>query len=209
MSKTELIAKPHPPQAELDEPEAASTTSDKPPAQRSEGPASTRRREARITRKPVLRFSPTAWAKLLFFRDRGDTEIGGFGITPKDDLLCVQQFVTVRQDVSAASVSFDDTSVADYFDAQVDEGRRPEQFGRHWIHSHPFNSPEPSSIDHETFQRVFGSCQWAVMFIVSSTNKTYARMSFNVGPKGSVMLPVEVDLGLNLLAGEMTYFTTT
>jgi len=34
-------------------------------------------------------------------------------------------------------------------------------------------------------------------------------MSFNVGPKGSVMLPVEVDLGLNLLAGEMTYFTTT
>jgi len=30
-------------------------------------------------------------------------------------------------------------------------------------------------------------------FIVSSTNKTYARMSFNVGPRGSVMLPVEVD----------------
>ena len=28
---------------------------------------------------PVLRFSPTAWAKLLFLRDAGDTEIGGFG----------------------------------------------------------------------------------------------------------------------------------
>ena len=27
--------------------------------------------------KPILRFSPYAWAKLNFFRDRGDTEIGG------------------------------------------------------------------------------------------------------------------------------------
>src|SRR5262245_57885400 len=38
--------------------------------------------------KPAtLRFSPTAWAKLLLMRDLGDTEIGGFGITPSNDLL--------------------------------------------------------------------------------------------------------------------------
>src|SRR4051812_35743192 len=37
-----------------------------------------------------LRFSPTAWAKLLFLRDIGDTEVGGFGITPADDLLFVE-----------------------------------------------------------------------------------------------------------------------
>src|SRR5262245_50863551 len=41
-----------------------------------------------VRRKPAtLRFSPTAWAKLLFLRDLGDSEIGGFGITPSDDLL--------------------------------------------------------------------------------------------------------------------------
>ena len=32
------------------------------------------------TATPVLRFSPTAWAKLLFLRDYGETEVGGFGI---------------------------------------------------------------------------------------------------------------------------------
>ena len=31
-------------------------------------------------RQTCLRFSPTAWAKLLYLRDFGRTEVGGFGI---------------------------------------------------------------------------------------------------------------------------------
>ena len=143
--------------------------------------------------KAVLRFSPTAWAKLLFFRDYGETEIGGFGVCGAEDLLYVDQFVTVRQEASVASVSFDDAAVADYFDAQVDEGRKPEQFARIWLHTHPGDSPQPSGTDLGTFARVFGGCQWAVMFILARNGKSYARMRFNVGPGGQVLVPVEVD----------------
>ncbi len=82
----------------------------------------------------MLRFSPTAWAKLLHFRDRGQTEIGGFGISKPDDLLFVHDFLTVKQEVTVASVSFDDNAVADFFEDQVDAGRKPEQFGRIWLH---------------------------------------------------------------------------
>jgi proteasome lid subunit RPN8/RPN11 len=112
--------------------------------------------------KIVLRFTPTAWAKLLYFRDFGDTEVGGFGVTAKDNLLLVEDFVTVRQKVSVVSVSFDDDAVADFFESQVDAGRRPEQFGRIWLHTHPGDSPQPSMVDEETFERVFGRCEWAV-----------------------------------------------
>jgi len=142
---------------------------------------------------PVLRFSPTAWAKLLFFRDRGHTEIGGFGLSAPDDLLRVDDFLTVRQDVTSASVAFDDEAVADFFDQQVDLGRRPEQFARIWLHTHPGESPVPSSVDEETFQRVFGRSDWAVMFVLGRTGKTYARLRFNVGPGGQLAIPVEVD----------------
>jgi len=142
---------------------------------------------------PVLRFTPTAWAKLLYFRDRGQTEIGGFGISAADDLLLIEDFVTIKQDVTMASVSFDDEAVADLFDTQVDAGRKPEQFARVWLHSHPGDSPKPSNTDEETFARVFGCCQWAVMFIVASGGKSYARMRFSVGPGGQVVIPVEVD----------------
>ena len=142
---------------------------------------------------PVLRFSPTAWAKLLYFRDRQETEVGGFAISSARDLLKIEDFLTVKQDVTVASVSFDDQAVADFFEAQVDAGRKPEQFARIWLHSHPGGSPQPSATDEETFARVFGTCQWAVMFVVARGGRTYARLRFNVGPGGNVVIPVEVD----------------
>jgi len=148
------------------------------------------------TRESILRFTPTAWAKLLFFRDYSDTEVGGFAVTSPDDLLLVMDFVPVKQEVTMASVSFDDAAVAEFFDAQVDQGRKPEQFARIWLHTHPGNSPSPSSTDEGTFARVFGKCQWAVMFILAQQGKTYARLRFNIGPGGHIAIPVEVDFGV-------------
>ena len=141
----------------------------------------------------ALRFCPTAWAKLLYFRDKTDNEVGGFGITKADDLLYVTEFVTVKQEVTSVSVKFDDESVADYFEDQVDLAKKPEQFARIWIHTHPGSFAEPSATDEDTFKKVFGKCQWSLMFIVAEDNKTYARLSFNVGPGGQMKIPVEVD----------------
>ena len=150
-------------------------------------------RKAKQSKRLALKFSPTAWAKLLYFRDKSDNEVGGFGITEPDDLLCVREFSTVKQQVTAVSVKFDDEAVADLFENQVDLGRKPEQFARIWLHSHPGSSPEPSIIDEETFERVFGGCQWALLFVVAQNDKTYAKLSFNVGPGGHVLIPVGID----------------
>jgi len=159
-------------------------------------PEATVQRPSRLAQSrmaPVLRFSPAAWAKLLYFRDREETEVGGFAITSPRDLLKVEDFITVKQKVTVATVSFDDLAVADFFEAQVDAGRKPEQFARHWLHTHPGDSPQPSCTDEETFARVFGACQWAVLFVLARGGKSYARLRFNVGPGGSVIIPVEVD----------------
>jgi hypothetical protein len=93
---------------------------------------------------PTLRFSPTAWAKLLYLRDLGDTEVGGFGVAAEDDLLYVEDFVLVKQSCTPVSVCFEDESVADYFDAQADLGRPPERCARIWLHTHPGRSPRPA-----------------------------------------------------------------
>ena len=143
--------------------------------------------------RPVLRFSPTAWAKLLFMRDVTDNEVGGFGITEAEDLLFVTDFVLVKQKVTCVTISFEDESVADFFENQVEAGRKPEQFARLWLHTHPGDSPEPSGTDESTFARVFGSCDWAVMFVVAQNGSTFARLRFNAGPGGEVKIPVCVD----------------
>ena len=142
---------------------------------------------------PTLRFTPTAWAKLLFLRDAGETEVGGFGISAADDLLLIEGVQLVRQVCDVASVVFDDVSVADFFDLQVDAGVVPAQYGRIWVHTHPGMSPQPSLTDEETFFRAFGRTDWTVMFILARGGRTYARLRFHVGPGGDIKLPVHVD----------------
>src|ERR1700733_749810 len=152
-----------------------------------------RPRERRRQRRPRLRFSPTAWAKLLYLRDRGPTEVGAFGLAPADDLLHVEELRLVRQQCTAVSVSFDDAAVAEFFDEQVDRGRMPAQFARIWVHTHPGNCPLPSQVDEETFDRVFGHCDWAVMFILAKEGQTYCRLQFAQGPGGAFEIAVRVD----------------
>lgn len=126
-------------------------------------------------------------------RDAGNTEIGGFAVTAADDPLLVEDVCLVKQRCTAITVEFDDNSVADFFDEQVDAGLKPEQFGRIWVHTHPGISADPSPTDEETFDRCFGSVEWTVMFILAQGGETYARLRFNVGPKTSQLMNVEVD----------------
>lgn len=128
--------------------------------------------------------------------------MGGFGISAPEDPLFIQEFITVKQEVTCVSVKFDDEAVSQFFDEQVDLGRKPEQFARIWLHSHPGESPEPSSTDEETFKRVFGDCQWAVMAVVAQDDSTYARLSFNIGPGGQILVPAEVDFSRDFGASD-------
>ena len=143
-----------------------------------------------------LRFSPYAWAKLRYLRDIGNTEVSVFGIASVEGPLCIEDLELAKQTCSVASIRFDDDSVADFFDRQVDLGRKPEQFARIWIHTHPGSSPNPSFVDEDTFARVYGRCDWAVMCILAQGDQTYARLRFNVGPGGTVIIPVVTDFSL-------------
>ncbi len=130
--------------------------------------------------------------------------MGGFGITSAEDLLLVEDIQLIKQTCTTVTVKFDDISVADFFDDQVDQDRKPEQFGRIWIHTHPDISADPSGVDEETFARSFGRVDWAIMFILAKGGETYARMRFNVGPGGEAMLPVQVDCSTDFPASDQS-----
>jgi hypothetical protein len=144
-------------------------------------------------REPALVFHPIAWLKLQFFLHAGDCEIASFGVSAADDLLYIDRFETVGQRSSWASVELEDDAVADYFDRCVDQGLTPRRFARLWLHTHPGDSPLPSMTDERTFARVFGHCDWSVMFILARGGASYARLQFSAGPGGAIELPVRVD----------------
>jgi hypothetical protein len=126
-------------------------------------------------------------------RDRGPTEIGGFGIASTGDPLLITDIQLVRQQCTVVTVAFDDAAVADFFDEMIDHGLKPARFARVWIHTHPGESALPSATDEETFARVFGGADFAAMAIVACGGETFARLQFGVVPGASLRIPVEVD----------------
>ena len=127
--------------------------------------------------KKVLFFSPYALAKLKFICGIKALEVGGYGITKANNPLHIVDFALVKQKVSMAFVSFDPEGIADYFEDQVILKRKPEQFARIWIHTHPGGlSSRPSPTDEITFKDAFGICDWSVMLIMSQGHGTYARL---------------------------------
>ena len=192
-------------------PSAAAQASAKPQPTTTKKPETTAKKETtpsghhelrKATRKPVklrdkppgvLRFSPKAWVKVLWFRDRGDTEIAGFGISRKDDPGYVIDFYTVKQEASTASFEMDDDDVNRFLGDCVEQGYHPAEVMRIFLHTHPGNSPHPSGVDENCFSRVFCDSDWGVMFIVAKDGSAYGRVRFNNGPGGVMELDHEVD----------------
>ena len=147
----------------------------------------------------VLRFSPKAWAKFNWFRDRGSTEIAGFGLSRLDDPLYVIDFVTVLQEAAAATFEFDDDALNNHLMDMVEQGWQPAECMRIWLHSHPKGwdgKPKPSPHDEEVFQRCFGKCDWSVMCILGDRNAAYGRLYISAAAGHLAMscdLKVEID----------------
>lgn len=144
-------------------------------------------------KRRCLVFAPLAYLKLQYLCHAGTTEIGAFGISADLNPLYITDLITIKQLTTVATVTFDDDAVADYFDQCVDLGLKPSQFSRLWLHTHPGASALPSGTDEETFRRVFGQSDWAVMAILSRENQTYARLQLHAGPGASCRLRWRVD----------------
>ncbi len=148
----------------------------------------------------ALRFSPYAWAKFKYLRDKGSTEVAAFGIGLHDDPLAIIDIVAVEQQATAVTAEFDDIAVSNFFEDQVGLGRKPHQFARIWLHTHPGNCATPSGVDEATFTRVFGACDWAVMAVLACGGDLSARLRYNTGIRAEFQIKIEIDYSLEFEA---------
>lgn len=131
----------------------------------------------------LLRFSPYVWAKMLFLRDIGDTEVSFLGVTP-NELSLVEELVLIPQKCTGATTNMQEQGLADFQLDMLERGLEPRHFMRVWCHTHPGNSVTPSYTDENTFKEVFGPCDWAIMFILGTEGATSCRFSYRYGPGG-------------------------
>ncbi len=142
-------------------------------------------------KSPILRFSPTAWAKLLFLRDCGDTEVGGLGIASVADLLYVEDVALVRQVSPACLWPFSMKRWPTFSTGRWTPGQ-VQQFAH--LAAYPSRQLLPAQPDrrrdfYEGFwQKPVGSDVYP-----GPRRRSYARLQFNVGPGGGLTIPVAVD----------------
>lgn len=159
-----------------------------------------------------IKFTPYAWAKLLYMRDRGGTEVAGYGVTGTEDPLLVTDFVLVKQECTIVTFDLDAADSAEYMEKMMDKGLMPWQYANILIHTHPGDSPSPSGVDEKNFISAFSHPNWAIMFIIAEGGACYCRLKVNVGPGSVVELKTIIEWntkfdGTNIQAWEEEYQT--
>lgn len=186
--------------------EAKSTSTQTAPPPNTSQITATKPDGTQEVRAAKLVFSHDAWRKLKFMCHKGGTEVGGFGLAADpNDPLYITDLLMPKQKCTAATVAFDDDSVADLFEDQLAAGFHHPQFARIWWHTHPGSSPHPSNVDETTFREIFGRGTWAVMFILAKGGATYCRLTFFPQPgfPGHTMeIPVEYETEPNVIPKE-------
>jgi len=141
----------------------------------------------------TLRLTPYAYAKLIWMRDKGDTEVAGYATTATNDPLLVTDFRLIKQECTEASFEFDPNDIAKDVENMLDKELAPWQTHNILIHTHPGNSADPSIVDENNFRNSFANPDWAIMFIIANDGSTYCRIKANVGPGVERQLGVSID----------------
>lgn len=141
----------------------------------------------------TLKFTPYAWSKLLWMRDRGPTEVAGYGVTGTENPLLVTDFILIKQECTAVTFDLDPEDGVEYAEKMTDRGIPPWACQNILIHTHPGDSPSPSGVDEINFAKAFTHPHWAIMFIIAEGGKCSCRLKINVGPGITKELNVSVD----------------
>jgi len=149
---------------------------------------------SKLADKPTLMFSPYAWAKLMWMRDHGPTEVGGFFLFDSPYSFRVVDLLMCKQTCNSAHVEFDDMGLALMLEDLVFEKKIDQRCWKGmWWHTHPGDSAQPSGTDEQTFREKFGELELAMMFILARGGQTTCRLRANVGPGLAHELDVRMD----------------
>lgn len=164
----------------------------------------------KMTFGDTLRFTAYAYAKLLWMRDRGPTEVAGYCVTAIEDPLLVTDFVLIKQKCTCVTFDLDTEDIAEYAERMMDAGIPPWACLNILAHSHPSNCSKPSPTDEKNFKKAFSHPHWAIMLILAEGGATYCRLKINVGPGVVRELKVSVDwsvpfCGSNIKAWDEEY----
>jgi hypothetical protein len=146
----------------------------------------------------TIRFTAYAFAKMLYLREKGSTEISGFALTDENDPYLIIDFLLPKQECTGVTTEMTSEGIVELFDKLSGPakfnglGLSPSRYGRIWIHTHPGFSSEPSGTDWSTFKGTFGDKEWSIMFVFSSEREATCMLQIQALPDAHFRIPWEI-----------------
>jgi hypothetical protein len=158
----------------------------------------------KMTFGDTLKFTAYAYAKLLYIRDRGNTEVAGYCVTATEDPLLVTDFILIKQQCTSATFDLDPEDGVEYMERMMDAGLPPWAFSNILCHTHPPGcSPHPSDTDEINFKKAFSHPNWAIMLIIAENSAAYCRLKINIGPGIIRELQIAIDWSIPFEKSDM------
>ena len=155
-------------------------------------------------------FTPYSFSKIVYMRDKGATEVGGFCVSLQENPGLVVDFHLVSQLCDSAYCEFTDDGMVEFNDEMAEAGYHPQEYSRMWLHTHPGTSANPSGLDEETFTKQFGGMDWSAMLIVARGGQTYGRIRYAVcNAVDSIIGSKDRDTTVDLAIDWSTEYTST
>lgn len=149
------------------------------------------------------RFSPYAYQKVIYMRDKGGTEVSGFCITDPNEKDLITDFQLVKQACTSVTTDMDKEGMSDFLTNMAEQDIAPAECMRVWLHTHPGSSPSPSGTDEKTFSELLANFPYIVMLIIARGGAKFGRIGFTQGCGGYADVDWDVDWEI---AGEAVDF---
>lgn len=170
-------------------------------------------------------FGKAVWAQ--HYDQKSRVEIGGMCITHKDNPLLITDFLMPRQRGTGGSIEYiyskkdastvgallgEAASDSDFIDEEVpnswdailerlrrEHGIESDRCNRHNIHTHPFPSATPSSIDWRCFKGpAWASHPWSTMIILADDSKASCHIALRT-PFATMVRPTGIRIRWDLI----------
>jgi len=119
----------------------------------------------------ILNIPPHVMTKLHTWRGWGPSEVTGFFVSSKENVLDIIDAELVRAACSSVSVDITSEELLEFYQRMAEKGIYPSQL-RVWWHTHPKMTADPSHIDFDTFDELNQDRALGVMYILGEDHET-------------------------------------
>ncbi|WP_417745844.1 hypothetical protein [Rosistilla oblonga] len=146
-----------------------------------------------LNHQPCLTFTPYCMAKLLFFRDAGETCVGAFGVAATGDPMRLVDVALPCQVCTPSAIELTDEELSTLEEQAQRASSSSSSSYHHWIELKPRAETPVRETAGALTDQLNAAFNWRTHSVLARGDETKAKLVASVGPRCEQELKVAID----------------